>query len=98
MMKLVALVGHRHGVDDLTVARRAGLYIDHGERVGLRKVRAEQQGVGEALRRSFHRKLRRCVKRRVWSHRHRTASLFALVCTNMAQRHAAELTRLVESS
>src|SRR4249919_2993181 len=30
-----ALVGHRHGVDDLAVCRRAGLHVDHRERVGL---------------------------------------------------------------
>ena len=59
MVELVALVGHRHGVDDLAVGRRAGLHVDHRERVGLREVRAEQQGVGEFLRRRLHRKFRR---------------------------------------
>ena len=47
MVELVALVGHRHRVDDLAISGRAGLHIDHRERVGLREVRAEQQSVGE---------------------------------------------------
>ena len=34
MMELVALVGHRHRVDDLTEGRRARLHVDHRERVG----------------------------------------------------------------
>src|SRR5882757_4438712 len=88
MVKLVSLVGHRHRVDDLTIGWRAGLHVDHGERVGFRKVRTKQQGVGEALWRSFHCKLRRCVKGGIWPHGHRTASLFAWTCTNMAQRRA----------
>ena len=77
MVELVALVGHRHRVDDLAEGGRAGLHVDHRERVGLREVRAEQQGVGEVLRRSFHRKLRRCVEGRIRPHRHWSASLFA---------------------
>ena len=52
MVELVALVGHRHRVDDLAISGRAGLHIDHRERVGLREVRAEQQSVGEVLWRS----------------------------------------------
>src|SRR5215212_5069130 len=31
MVKLVALVGHRHRVDDLAEGSRAGLYVDHRE-------------------------------------------------------------------
>src|ERR1700687_2704282 len=50
MVKLVPLVGHRHRVDDLTEGRRARLYVDHCERVGLREVWAEQQSIGKALR------------------------------------------------
>ena len=38
MVELVALVRHRQRVDDLAVCRRAGLYIDHRERVGLCEV------------------------------------------------------------
>src|SRR6266487_6077194 len=77
MVKLVALVGHRHGVDGLAKCRRAGLHVDHRERVGLRKVRAEQQRVGEVLRRSFHCKLRGCVEGRIRPHCHWSSSLFA---------------------
>ena len=35
MVKLVALVGHHHRMDDLTVGRGAGLHVDHRERVGF---------------------------------------------------------------
>ena len=35
MMKLVALVGHRHRVDDLAKCGRARLHVDHRKRVGL---------------------------------------------------------------
>ena len=35
MVELVALVGHRHRVDDLAECRRARLHVDHRERVGL---------------------------------------------------------------
>src|ERR1700738_339801 len=38
------------------------------------------------------------MKRGIWPARHRTASLFALVCTNVAHRHAAELARLANFS
>ena len=47
------------------------------ERVGLREVRAQQQGVDEALRRSFHRKLRGSVEGRIRPHCHWSSSLFA---------------------
>src|SRR4029453_4074570 len=33
MVKLVALIGHHHRMDDLTEGRRAGLYIDNCKRV-----------------------------------------------------------------
>src|SRR5690349_9413428 len=62
MMKLIALVRHRHRVDDLTEGGRAGLYVDHCERIRLRKVRAEQQSICEIFRRSFHGKLWRCME------------------------------------
>ncbi len=52
MVELVARVRHRHRVDDLAKGGRAGLDVDHRERVGLREVRAEEQRVGEVLRRS----------------------------------------------
>src|SRR5260370_33653438 len=87
MVKLVALVGQRHRMDHLTIGGRSRLYIDHGERVGFREVRAEQQGVGEALRRSFDRKLRRSIKCGVGSDRHCTASLF---CVDV-QQHGSEV-------
>src|SRR5450631_3520384 len=35
MVELVALVRHRHRVDDLAECGRTGLYIDHRKRVGL---------------------------------------------------------------
>ena len=90
MMKFVTLVRHRHGVNDLAERRRVRLYVDHRQRVGFREIWTKQQSVGEVLRRSFHRKLRRCMKRGIWPDRHRTASLFCLlVCTNVARRHAA---------
>src|SRR5215467_15156152 len=41
MMELVALVRHRQRVDDLAKLGRTGLHVDHGERVGFRKVRAK---------------------------------------------------------
>src|SRR5215470_11916148 len=78
MVKLVALVGHRYCVDDLAKSARAGFYVDHRERVGLREVRAEQQRVGEVLSRGFHRKLRGCVEGRIRPHRHWSSSLFLL--------------------
>ena len=74
MVKLVALVGHRHRVDDLAVCRRAGLHVDDRERVGLREVRAQQQGVGEVLGRRFHRQFRRSMEGRIRSHGHCCAS------------------------
>src|ERR1039457_4936310 len=96
MVKLVPLVGHRHRVDDLTEGRRAGPYVDHCERVGLREVWAEQQSIGKALRRSFHRKLRRCVKGGIGSHRHDTSSRLCRR-SNMARRNsAANIALLVE--
>jgi hypothetical protein len=57
--------GASHRVNHLTESRRARLYVDDCERIGLREVRAEQQSIGKVLRRSFHCKLRRCMKRRV---------------------------------
>ena len=45
MMKFVALVGHRHRVDDLAISRGAVLDVNDGERIGLRRVAAEQRGV-----------------------------------------------------
>ena len=76
MVKFVALVWHRHCVDDLRVARRARLDIDDGERIRLREVRAEQHGVSEVLWRRFHRQFRRCMKGRVGPKIHHDASLF----------------------
>ena len=35
MVKLIALVGHRQRVDDLTVGRRSRPYVNHRERVGF---------------------------------------------------------------
>src|ERR1700733_16233954 len=64
-------------MDDLTEVRRAAPYVDYCERVRLREVWAEQQSISKALRRSFHCKLRRCVKGGIGSHRHDTASPFA---------------------
>ena len=75
VVKLVALVRHRHGVDDLAVGRRSRLDVDHRERIGFREVRAEQQGIGKGFGRRFHGQLRRCVKSRVGPDCHRTASL-----------------------
>ena len=75
MVKLVALVRHRDGVDDLAVGRRSGLHVDHRERIGFREVRAEQQGIGKIFGRRFHGELRRCVEGRVGPDCHRTASL-----------------------
>ena len=49
MVELVPLVGHRHRVDDLAVGRRAGLHVDHRERVGLREVRAQIHVAGHNL-------------------------------------------------
>jgi hypothetical protein len=77
MVERVALVGHRHRVDDLAECGRAGLHVDHRERVGLREVGAEQQSVGEVFRRSFHRKLRGCVEGRIRPHCHWCSPLFA---------------------
>ena len=70
MMKFVALVGHRHRMNDLAVSRRAALHVDDCERVGLRRIAAEQCGIGELLLRPFHRELRRRVKGRIRSHGH----------------------------
>ena len=69
MVEFVALARHRHCVDDLAICRRAGLHVDYSERIGLREVRPQQQGVREFLRRRFHRKLRRRVKGRIRPHR-----------------------------
>src|SRR5579863_548292 len=70
MVEFVALVGHRHRVDDLAISRGAVLDVNDGERIGLRRVAAEQSGVSEFLRRPFHRELRRRVKGRIRSHGH----------------------------
>src|SRR4030095_8324306 len=88
MVKLVTFVGHRHGVNDLTVILGAGIDVDDSKGVRLGKIRAEQHGVGEALRRSFHGELWRSVKRGVGPNVHRTASLFASMDSNTARRHA----------
>src|SRR6478672_12177990 len=85
MVKLISLVGHHDRVHDLAESRRTGLYVDHCERVGFGEIRAKQQGVGEALWRSFYRKLRRCMKRRVGSDRHRTVSQ---LCADVHQHGA----------
>src|SRR5262249_11237237 len=82
MVKLVALVGHRHRMDDLAKGWRAGLHIDDRKRVGFGKVRAKQQRVGEVLRRSLHCELRRCVKSRIRPHWHWSISLFAFKARN----------------
>src|SRR5450755_2985331 len=96
MVKLVPFVGHRHCVDDLTEGRRARPYVNYCERVRLREVWAEQQSIGKALRRSFHRKLRRCMKGGIGSHRHDTASPF-VSAHEMARRNSeARIIRLVE--
>src|SRR5262245_49780618 len=76
-MELVALVRHRHGVDDLAIRARAGLDVDHCQGVRFRKIGAEQQSVSEVLRRSFHRQLWRRVEGRIRSHCHWSSSLFA---------------------
>ena len=91
MMELVAVIGHDHGVDDPAEARRAGLHVDHRERVGLGEVRAEQQGVGEGLRRSFHRQPRRGVEGRIGPHRHRHSSLCRCRGARRPRRAAARV-------
>ena len=100
MVELVARVRHRHRVDDLAKGGRAGLDVDHRERVGLREVRAEEQRVGEVLRRSFHRQLRGCVEGRIRPHGHGGASLEVSLHTATTRRHAAlwsqhEITRRI---
>src|SRR5262245_2228244 len=74
MVKLVPLIGHRYCVDDLTKCGRAGLDVDYGEGVCLREVWAKQQRVGEIFWRSFHRKLRGCMKGGIRSHCHWNSS------------------------
>ena len=91
MMELVAGIGHDHGVDDPAEARRAPLHVDHRERVGLGEVRAEQQGVGEGLRRSFHRQPRRGVEGRIGPHRHRHSSLCRCRGARRPRRAAARV-------
>jgi len=46
MVQLVTLVRHRHRVDDL-MKSASGFHVDHCERVGLRKVRAQQQSIAK---------------------------------------------------
>lgn len=70
VMKLVASVRHRHRVHDFSVGRRAGLHVDHGERVGSGKIGAQQQRIGKRFGRRLHRKFRRSVKSRVRPHAH----------------------------
>src|SRR4051794_40883940 len=89
MMKLVALVWHRYGMDNPAEVRRLRLDVYYGKRIWLGEVGTEQQCVGEALGRSFHCELRRRVKGGIRPHRHRSASLFAWTCTSKAQRHVA---------
>ncbi|MCY1287892.1 hypothetical protein D3C81_1003890 [compost metagenome] len=70
VMQFVALVGHRHGMHHRAVGGRAGLDVDHGQRVGARAVGAQQQGVGKFFRRRAHRELGRRVKRGIRPHVH----------------------------
>ncbi len=70
MMKLVALVGHDHLVDDLAIGLRLGVDIDHRETVGLREVRAEHEGEGQGLRRACDCLLRRRIECGIWSKIH----------------------------
>ena len=46
MVELVAFGRHRHSMHDLAICRRAGLHVDHSERIGLRESR------GSAVRRT----------------------------------------------
>ena len=78
MVELVPRVRHRHRVDHLAESRGAGLHIDDGERVGRRSIRAQQQSVGEVLRRRVHRELRRRVESRIRPHVHCRASCGSL--------------------
>src|SRR4029453_1466697 len=80
MVELVALVGHRHRVDDLAEGRRARLHVDDRESVGFGEIRAKQQRIGEILRWSLHCELRRCVKGWIRPHCHRSFSLEAHDC------------------
>ena len=101
MVELVTLVRHRHRVDDLTEGRRAGFHVDHCERVGLRKVRAQQQSISEVLRRSFHSKLRRCVEGRIRPHHHLNASLLckpSLIPSPFAEHRPIVVRRKFDSS
>src|SRR5262245_13919785 len=75
MVELVALVGHRHRVDDLAKSRRPRLHVDDRESIGFGEIRAKQQRVGEVLRWSLHCELRRCMKGWVRSHCHRVPPL-----------------------
>ncbi len=53
MMKLVADIGHEQCVDDLAIARRGRIHIDHRQPVRLGGVRAQHQRIGQRLRRGF---------------------------------------------
>src|ERR1700733_5136348 len=70
MINSIALVRHHHRVNDLAVSGRPALDVDDRERIGLRRVAAEQRCIGEFLRRPFHRELWRRVKGWIRSHCH----------------------------
>ena len=77
MVELVALVRHRDGVDDLSVVVGGWIDVDDGERIRIRKIPAQQQGIRKFFGRSFDRKLRRGVERRIGSLDHGLCSSVA---------------------
>ena len=53
-----AMRGHVHLADDLRVARRSGIDINHGKRVGNTALRIEGRHVGQLFARRLHRHAR----------------------------------------
>ena len=62
VVELVADVGHVEPVQHLAVGRRAGVQVDHRQRVGPRTVAREQRRVAEALALGLHGQSRRGVE------------------------------------
>jgi len=56
--KIIPFVRHRQHVDDLTEGRRVGLHVGSREAASGCEEVMMAQGIGEVLRRSFHRKIR----------------------------------------
>jgi hypothetical protein len=84
MVKLVALIGHDHCVNDFAEGLRAGINVDDRKPVRLREIRAQHRCIGNLLRRRLHRQLCACMEGRVRMRRHGRSS-FILATSPMIE-------------